>query len=44
MKVHICLQKSLSGDFANVEAGDCIIAFSRKDIFDVKVCYHHFLS
>ncbi len=30
-------QGSLNGDFANVEAGDCIVAFSRKDIFDVKV-------
>lgn len=29
-------QGSLNGDFANVEAGDCIVAFSRKDIFDVK--------
>lgn len=28
--------KSLNGDFSNVEAGDCIVAFSRKDIFDVK--------
>ncbi|KAG0584350.1 hypothetical protein KC19_3G204900 [Ceratodon purpureus] len=27
---------SLNGDFSNIEAGDCIVAFSRKDIFDVK--------
>jgi ATP-dependent RNA helicase SUPV3L1/SUV3 len=29
-------QTSLNGDFSNVQAGDCIVAFSRKDIFDVK--------
>ncbi|CAM6087359.1 unnamed protein product [Calypogeia fissa] len=29
-------EESLRGDFRNIEAGDCIVAFSRRDIFDIK--------
>ncbi|KAL2623078.1 hypothetical protein R1flu_003283 [Riccia fluitans] len=29
-------EESLRGDFRNIQAGDCIVAFSRRDIFDIK--------
>lgn len=31
---------SLAGDFAKVKAGDCIVAFSRREIFEIKVSGH----
>lgn len=29
-------EESLKGNYANVQAGDCIVAFSRRDIFQIK--------
>lgn len=29
-------EEGLAGGYGDVQAGDCVVAFSRRDIFDIK--------